>query len=227
MSDRTRTQIRIAIVQHEALYRDLLGVALRSSAGIEVVGTFANGGELLRMAADLAPQVTVLDLDPAGNNGVPLALRLRRVLPDLGFVLLVDQRDATLLSSVSPENVLSWLYVVNKTTHGLSTLQRAIQVTHARLFDLEGIESDLPPPLPALPDITDRQRAILDLLVQGLSNQAIARSLDVKEKSIENQLATIYAKLHPGADRALVHQRVWVALRYARVMASKDEATAS
>jgi DNA-binding NarL/FixJ family response regulator len=223
MSDR-RSRIRTVIVQHEALERDLLAVALRSAAATEVVGVFGDGAELLRQASDLAPHVAVLDVDPSHNNGVPLALRLRRVLPDLGFVLLVDQRDAALLSSVAREGLLNWLYVVNKTTHGLSTLLRAIQVTHARLLDLDGVAPQLAPARPALPGLTDRQRAVLALLVQGLSNQAIARSLGVKEKAVENQLATIYAKLNPDGDRATVHPRVLVALRYARELAADEAA---
>jgi DNA-binding NarL/FixJ family response regulator len=227
LSDRGRTAIRIAIVQHDALYRDLLATALRAAASTEVVGVFADGAELLRQAADLAPQVAVLDVEPGHNNGVPLAMRLRRLLPDLGFVLLVDQHDAALLSSISREGLLNWLYVVNKTTHGLSTLLRAIQVTHARLLDLDGVVPERRPLRPALPGITERQRAVLGLLVQGFSNQGIARALGVKEKSVENHLATIYAKLHPGGDRSLVHPRVWVALRYARAVEADDGDTAA
>jgi DNA-binding NarL/FixJ family response regulator len=230
MNQRARTAIQIVIVQHDALLRDLLGAALRQGSGIEVIGSFADGSALVREAAELAPDVVVLDVDPAGNNGVPLALRLQRVLPEVGIVLLVDRRDAALLASVSGDGLLNWSYVVNKGTQGLTTLQRAIQVTHARLLDIGGAARERPETGtkrgPHLPALTERQRTVLALLVQGFSNGAIARALGIKEKSVENQLATIYAKLYPNADRTEVHPRVWVALHYARALAA-SEASAS
>lgn len=226
MNQRTRSAIQIVIVQHDALVRDLLAAVLRQGSGIEVIGAFSDGAALLRQAAELVPDVVVLDVDPTGNNGVQLALRLKRVLPEVGVVLLVNQRDAALLSSVSSDGLLSWSYVVNKSTHGLTTLQRAIQVTHARLLDIGGVTTEraepAPSPGPRLPDLTERQRTVLALLVQGFSNLAIARALGIKEKSVENQLATIYAKLYPNADRTEVHPRVWVALHYARALAASE-----
>lgn len=227
MADRTRPATRTVVVQHDVLFRDLLHAALRRGAGLDVIGAYADGSELLRDAESLRPDVAVLDLEPIGNNGVQLALRLQRLLPDLGVVLLVCQRDVTLLSSLSTEEPLDWLYVVNKTTHGLTALQRAIQITHARLHDLSGAEthrSRSERGTPRLPDLTERQREVMRLVIQGLSNRAIARALGLKEKSIENQLAAIYAKFHPGADRKEMHTRVWAALSFARALAAEEPA---
>lgn len=225
MADRIRPSIRTLVVQHDALFRDLLHAALRRGAGLEMVGAFADGSDALREAESLRPDVAVLDLEPVGNNGVQLALRLQRLRPDLGVVLLVSQRDVTLLSSLSTEEPLDWLYVVNKTTQGLTTLQRAIQITHARLHDFGGAEAHRARSergASRLPELTERQREVMRLVIQGMSNQAIARALGLKEKSIENQLATIYAKFDLGADRSQMHTRVWTALFFARAIAAEE-----
>jgi DNA-binding NarL/FixJ family response regulator len=59
-----------------------------------VVGTFADGASLAREATALRPGVAILDVDLPSGNGAQLALRLRRALPDLGVVLLLNGRDA-------------------------------------------------------------------------------------------------------------------------------------
>jgi two-component system, NarL family, response regulator DesR len=230
LSSRTRPPIRIAVAHGDALYREALHAALRISSGFEVVGTFGDGAALAREAAVLRPGVAILDLDLPGGNGAQLALRLRRTLPDLGVVLLAGPRDAGLLAALPAEGMPNWMYLVNPAAHGITTLLRAVQVTDARLIDPAaptGVDAVARAPVPHLPGFTARQQAVLGLLVQGLTNRAIADTLGVKEKTIENQLASIYAKVHADADRASFHPRVWLALRYAQARSAGVEAEAA
>lgn len=227
MPARAKGAIRVAIVQNDALERDLLRVALDHGSGIEVVGAFADGRELIVAAAALVPHVAVLDVEPRGHNGVPLALRLRRALPDIGIVLLIDDRDSDLLASLPSHGVDQWTYMVQRAHVGLTTLLRAIQVTHARLLNLSDIDAPplkaLPRPSTELPDLTKRQHEVLGLLALGLTNKAIATTLQLKEKTVENQIAAIYQKLDPEADRSRVHPRVWAALRFTQVTRSDGQ----
>jgi DNA-binding NarL/FixJ family response regulator len=220
MPARDKSAIRVMIVQHDRLYRDLLSVALDHANGVEVVGVFADG-DSARDAASLRPQVAVLDVDPRGHNGVALALRLRRAWPDLGIVMLVSDRDSDLMASVPSHGLQDWSYFVNKSLHGLTALLRAIQVTHARLLDLGDVgPARIPVPersAPPRPSLTRRQVEIFGLLARGLTNRAIADTLQLKEKTIENQLAAIYERLDPEGDRSRIHLRVWAALRFAQL----------
>jgi DNA-binding NarL/FixJ family response regulator len=228
MTNRSRSPIRIVVAHADALHREALGLALRSSHGIEVVGTFADGASLAREATALRPGVAILDVDLPSGNGAQLALRLRRALPDLGVVLLLNGRDVGLLTALASDGMPNWLYLVNPNAHGFTALLRAIQVTDARLIDLgttPGGNGTSRAPTPQLPRFTARQQAVLALLIQGLTNKAIAEALEVKEKTVENQLAGIYAKVQVDADRASFHPRVWLALRYAQ--ASGADATAA
>ena len=221
MSARVKSAIRVMVVQHDRLYRDLLRVALGHASGVEVVGVFADGSDLVQTAAALRPQVAVLDIDPTGHNGVALALRLRRAWPDLGIVLLGSDRDGDLMASVPSHGLQEWSYFVNKSHHGLNALLRAIQVTHARLLDLSDVEpARIQAPeraAPAHPRLTRRQHEIFGLLARGMTNRAIADTLQLKEKTIENQLAAIYERLDPEGDRSRIHLRVWAALRFAQL----------
>jgi DNA-binding NarL/FixJ family response regulator len=220
MPNRIRKPIRIVIVHQDALYRDLLRLALEQASGTIVSGVFGNGEELLRAARALEPDVAVIDVDLDGHNGIQLAKRLQKILTGLGIVLLIDDRDAGLLASL-PENVVQrWSYLVNKSSHNVTALLRAIQVTHARLLNLSDVEQLMAAPAPEaplaarFPELTGRQREILGLLAEGFTNRAIAETLHLKEKTIENQLAAIYGKFQMDRDRAVVHPRVWAALHY-------------
>lgn len=222
VANRARMPVRVAIVQHDALYRDLLRLGLAHSAGIEVTGTYADGGELLRETGATRPQVAVLDIDPEGRNGVPLALKLRRLVPDLGIVFLVGDRETDLLTSVPSHGLHQWSYLVNTPHQGATALLRAIQVTHARLLNLGDIEPlrrvDPGPAVAPQLVFTKRQLEILDLLARGFTNKVIAQTLHLKEKTVENQLAAVYERIDPDSDRASVHPRVRAALRFRQIM---------
>lgn len=210
----TKKPIRLVIVEGEGLYRDLLRVSLGRLRGLEVVGAFENGPSALRAATGLRPDVAVLDLELADSNGIQVALKLRQLLPDLGVVLLTSQRDLGVLASIPDSRISRWSYLINKSSHNLTTLGRAVQVTAARLLNLH--EADDPTPLPptAASRLSSRQWEILGLVAHGMSNAAVAEVLELKVKTIENQLAVIYEKLDVERERSVGHPRVKAVLRY-------------
>lgn len=210
-----RNPVRIIIVEPENLYRDLLQLALASLSRIEIVGVFADSRAALGQAVAIAPDVAVLGHDLDKGNSIQLALKLRSVLPEVGVVLLSDSRTLTLLSSIPDNRLLGWTYLIDRSTHNLKTLGRAIQVTAAQLLDLDGTS---PPPGDVGGDVrkklTNRQLEILSLLSKGISNAAIAQLLHISEKTIENQLNTIYTRLDIDRDRGAAHPRIKAMLQY-------------
>ncbi len=218
MSARARQPIRVVVAQPDALYRDLLRLALSQTRGIHLLGAYSRPEQLLQDAPTLTPEVAVIDVELGGRNGIQAAQRLQRLVPELGIVLLIDDRDVGIISSMPESAVRRWSYLVNRSTQNLTALLRAIQVTHARLLDIGDVApaalSPVPGPRASFPSFTARQREILGLVAQGFTNRAIADTLQLKEKTIENQLAAIYGKFDVGGDRSFVHLRVWAALHF-------------
>lgn len=217
----------MVIVEPEGLYRDLLGSVLSKLKGLEVVGSFENGNTAVKAAQALRPEVVVLDMELSGPNGIQLAIRLRQLLPDLGVVLLSNSRDIGYLSALPNDSLFGWCYLVNKSAHNVRTLGRAVQVTAAHLMNLhesndgysEGQASDWSfergaPFGRGHAKLSARQMEILALVAQGMSNAAVARVLQLKEKTIENQLAFIYEKLEIDRERSVCHPRVRAVLWY-------------
>lgn len=125
-----------------------------------------------------------------------------------------------MLSAIPNNRLLGWAYLLNRSVTSFTALVRAIQVTAAKLVDLDALlDGARPAPgsgraLPA--GLTNRQLEILELLARGLTNVAIARHLDLKEKTVENQLAAIYGKLGLDGSRATSHLRVTAAGMFLR-----------
>lgn len=213
-----RQATKLAIVEDEPLYRDLLRIALARNGHVDVVGDFGDGESALKGIPTLNPDVAVLDIELPGRlHGVELGLQLRRRLPDLCIVLLSNHRDPDLLSSLPPNMRTGWSYLLKKSIANVNVLMRALQATAAGFIT---IDPDLVAPRRRkdgpLAHLTPRQWDVLELIAQGYTNAAIAKRLFLTEKSVENQINTLYQQLEIDRSDSAVQPRVTAVLTYLR-----------
>jgi DNA-binding NarL/FixJ family response regulator len=212
--------VRVAIVEDEPLYRGLLEQYLAKHPRFEVVGTYADGTAAMTGVADAAPDVVTLDIELPGRvDGIQIALALRASDPRLGIVILSNHADPRFLGALPREVTSGWSYLLKKSVSNVETLERAIEGAASGTVTLDPAIVAGMHPKPGGPTghLTTRQREILGLVAQGLSNAAIGERLVLAEKSVENQLTAIYGEL--GIDRrasAEVHPRVSAVLVYLR-----------
>ncbi|HEX6507329.1 MAG TPA: response regulator transcription factor, partial [Chloroflexota bacterium] len=215
----TVARIRVAVVEDEPLFRGLLQHYLSQHPRLEVVGAYADGTAALEGVLADKPDVVTLDIELPGQlDGIQAGLALRRQLPGLGIVILSNHTDPRFLGSLAPEAISGWSYLLKKSVSQVEILDRAVEGAAAGTVTLDpAIVAGMRPrsggPLERL---TPRQREIIALVAQGLTNAAIAEQLVLAEKSIENQLTVIYGEL--GIDRReldrSVHPRVSAVLAY-------------
>lgn len=227
-----RNPVRVVIISPEGLLLDLLQRAVGDLGRTEVVGAVSEFGAALRRVEALQPDVVVLDTAVENlTDGIQLALRLRKALPELGLVLLADTRVISLLTTIPDNRLLGWTYLVDRSVHNLKTLGRAIQITAAQLLDLDGPSATASRPVRHDPRLdgrlTHRQFEVLALLSEGITNAAIADALQVTEKTVENQLTTIYNKLDIDRDRSSAHPRIKAALHYLQLMRERSPVSAA
>ncbi|HET7559952.1 MAG TPA: response regulator transcription factor, partial [Limnochordia bacterium] len=191
---RSDGRLRIALVEDEALYRDLLAAAL-DRGGFEVVGAFGDGETALRELPQLRPHVAVLDVDLGeGINGVRLGLQLRQELPDLGIVILSSHRAPALLRAVPDEQIAGWSYLLKGSVGSLELLQRALEGAAAGRVVLDPALTRTVSPAEggALARMTPRQLEILRLMAEGLNNAGVAERLGISSKTVENHINQIF-----------------------------------
>jgi DNA-binding NarL/FixJ family response regulator/DNA-binding XRE family transcriptional regulator len=210
-------QLRLMLVDDEDLYRDLLQTALRQQPGLNVVGAYRDASTALAAGPSLQPDVAVLDIElPGGLDGIHLGLALRQNMPELGIVLLSHHADIRFVAALHRRPITGWSYLLKQSVRDVAALRRAVEgaaegdvVLDPRL--VAGMQPRAGSPIERL---TPRQRDILALAAQGLTNAGIAQQLVLAEKSVENQLTGIYDAF--GIDRGEqgVHARVKAVLLY-------------
>lgn len=218
--------IRVALVEDDDLFRDLLQQTLGQRDEIHVVASFARGDDAMRSIPRLGLDVAILDISLADKiNGIQLGLRLRQQLPNLGIVILSNHNKASVLQYIPEDSISGWSYLTKGAVHDVETLLRAIKSTAIGLVVFNPEQSNHQTRKSGkLARLSDREFEVLELMVQGYSNRGIAERLRLSEKTIENYISPIYAKLTDQSVSSL-HPRVQSVLIYLSEISSTKEIT--
>ena len=204
--------VRLLLVDDHPVVRTGLRALIATLEGLEVVGEAVDGESALTEAARLRPDVVLMDVRMDGIGGVEATRRLRTTVPEAAvLVLTMYDDDATvftamqagargyLLKGADQEEIRTAVLAV---AAGQAVFGPAVA---GRLLALFG---ETPAPVRegarSLPDLTEREHEILDLLASGMRTQAIADTLFLSPKTVSNNLTTIFAKLEVGDRTAAV-----------------------
>jgi DNA-binding NarL/FixJ family response regulator len=198
--------LRVLVADDHPLFRDGLRSALASHGDAEVVGEAATGDAAITSALELQPDVVVMDLQMPGANGIEATRRIIEASPHIGVLVLTMFEDDDSVFAAMRAGARGYLLK----GAGQDEIARAVRAVAAgeavfgpavaqRLMDFFASQPSGPPP--AFPDLTEREREILELVAQGESNQSIARRLFLSQKTVRNHVSNIFTKLQV-ADRA-------------------------
>ncbi|GIH80882.1 response regulator transcription factor [Planobispora longispora] len=198
--------IRVLLADDHPVYRDGLAVLLGSIPGIEVAGTAADGAEAVERAADLQPDVIVMDVRMPGLDGIEATRRIVADSPHIGVVVLtMSEEDATLFAAMRAgargyllkgAGQAEIVRAITAVAHGETIFGPAVASRVAEFFQNSTVADN-----PVFPQLTSREREILALVAAGRSNAQIASALFLSPKTVRNNVSNIFAKLHV-ADRA-------------------------
>jgi DNA-binding NarL/FixJ family response regulator len=209
--------VRVAIGEDSLLLRE--GIArILAEAGFEVVAQAGDAEELVRKVRAHKPDVAVIDIRmPPGQSdeGLRAAREIRASLPEIGILVLsqyVDEHYALALLSDGAEGIG---YLLKDRVGEVDRFTDAIRRVGAggSVLDPEVVahmvgrrRGDGP-----LAELTPREREVLELMAQGLSNKAICEQLVVTERAVEHHVTSIFTKLGlPASGRE--HRRVLAVL---------------
>ena len=196
--------MRVLIADDHPLFRDGLR-SLLEARGIDVVGEARNGREAFEQARRFKPEVVLMDLDMPEMNGLAATRLISAELPEVKVVILTASEDDADLFEAIKSGAQGYLFknldseeffrLLEGVAHGEPAL------TPALARKLLG-EFARPAPVPRTPveapsELTEREREVLDLLVQGItSNRELAERLVVSENTVKYHLRNILDKLH-------------------------------
>ncbi|WP_329001208.1 response regulator transcription factor [Kribbella sp. NBC_00709] len=197
--------IRVVLADDHPVVRAGLAALLTSLPGIDVVGVASTGREAVREVITSRPQVAVLDLQMPDLDGFAATRELARSAPDTAVLVLTMFEDDDSVFAAMRAGARGYL-VKGAEQEEIARAIRAVAAGEA-IFG-PGVArrvltffSAPPPAADPFPELTTRERQILDLIAAGLSNPAIADRLTLASKTVANNVTTIFTKLGI-ADRA-------------------------
>jgi DNA-binding NarL/FixJ family response regulator len=216
MQGRQSHRLGVLVVDDEGFFRETLSIALARHPRIKVLGAAPDGETALRMRDELDPDVVVLDAELEGElDSLATARAIAARRNDTGLVLLASRSDRAYVGALSAMKLAGWAYVERSALSDIASLVQAMEGAAAGLAvldpaSLDGAQTRRNSTLQLL---TPRQQEVLSLMAQGFSNGAIAETLVLEGKSVENHINAIFNQLGAGRD-STCHPRVRAVLTY-------------
>ncbi|POM27822.1 Transcriptional regulatory protein LiaR [Actinomadura rubteroloni] len=202
----TSSPIRVLVTDDHPVFRQGLKSLLVALGGIDIVAEAERGPDAVRLAAELRPDVVVMDLHMAGGNGIEATRTITRNNPSIGVLVLTMFRDDDSVFAAMRAGARGYLLKES----GAEEIGRAVRAVAAgeAIYGPDiarrvlAYFTDMPDPKrAAFPQLTDREREVLELIAQGRGNAEIAATLFLSQKTVRNHVSNIFVKLHV-ADRA-------------------------
>jgi len=199
--------IRIVLAEDNALLREGLCQLIELQPELDLVGVAVDGTTAIQLSDQLQPDVVVMDLHMPGTSGIEAIGQISRSSPHIAVLVLTMLEDhdslfaamragarGYLVKGATQEEILGAILAVSR---GEAVFGPAVASRVLDYFFREppGRTSEL------FPELTDRERQVLEFIAQGLGNPAISTRLGLSDKTVRNYVSNIFTKLHV-ADRA-------------------------
>lgn len=198
---------RILIADDHVLFRDGLRALISSLSDAEVVGEASTGEQAIARAAALQPDVILMDIQMPGVNGIEATRHILHTSPHIGIIVVTmfEDNDSVFAAMragargyiLKGADQAEMLRAIRAIANGEALFSAAIARRMINYFARPS------PTLAAqiFPELTDREREILNFIAQGLNNTEISERLVVAPKTVRNHISNIFNKLQV-ADRA-------------------------
>lgn len=201
-------RIRVVLVDDTSMFLEGLSLLIGLQPDMEVVGTAADGAAGLQVVRAQQPDLVLMDMRMPVMDGVEATRRIRAELPSAQVLILTTYSDDAYIVEGLKAGAAGYLLKDMPSKELIQAMRSVCQggvlilpAVAARL--LSGVAPQGAPAgeLTRMDELTPREREILRLIVQGMSNKEIAAQIFLSEGTIKNYVSAIYSKLH-ARDRA-------------------------
>lgn len=198
MSTKQSNRIKVIVADDHPVVRSGLRLFLMAFDDLELCGEASSGEQVMDLCAHVEPDVILMDLLMPGMDGVKATRAIKERHPRVQVIALTSFLRSDLVHQAVQAGAISYL-LKNVSAHELANAIRAAAAGRATL-DPEATRALRQPTPPAMPpavgqDLTERERQVLGLVIQGLSNEDIAQRLIVSRSTVKFHISNIFSKL--------------------------------
>lgn len=196
MTETQSQPIRVMLVDDHTMVRRGLATFLLVFDDMELVGEAENGLQAIQIATELVPDVILMDMVMPGMDGATATRAIRQKFPQVQVIVLTSFKEGELIKNALDAGAIGYLLK----DVSADDLARAIRAAHSGRATLSSeaaqvlIETANQTPAPGF-DLTEREREVLRLMIEGLNNTQIAGKLTVSPSTIKSHVSNILSKL--------------------------------
>jgi DNA-binding NarL/FixJ family response regulator len=203
LEGRAKAQIRVLVIDDHDLFRAGLASVLTSQNGIEVVAQASGGRAGVRLAAELRPDVVLMDQRMPDLDGPAATQQILARNPDVRVLALTVASDERDVASAVIAGACGYLLKdspIDDVVEAVRAAARGITWLSPRAADalLDRIRRDYVEPeavAESVPDLSPRELEVLQLIARGLDNTEIAAELSISPRTAKNHVSSILSKL--------------------------------
>jgi NarL family two-component system response regulator LiaR len=188
--------IRVMLVDDHTMVRKGLTTFLKAFDDLELTGEAEGGIAAIKLCAQLQPDVILMDMVMPDMNGAEATRLIRQQFPNVQVIALTSFKEGDLIKNALEAGAIGYLLK----DISADELAQAIRAAHSGRATLSPeaaqtlVETANQPPSPGL-DLTEREREVLVLMIEGLNNTQIAVKLIVSPSTIKSHVSNILSKL--------------------------------
>ncbi|WP_457189798.1 response regulator [Nocardioides sp. P5_E3] len=192
---------RILLVDDHPLFLDGVRAALTGTGDLEVVGEAPNVAEAVARAAELVPDVVLMDLNLPDASGVEATARILAARPESRVLMMTMSADDDAVVAAMRAGARGYivkgtgrdelLHAIRTVAAGGAVFSPTVADRLGRFFTGLAVGGGRE----AFPQLTGRELEVLDLVARGLENRRIARELHLSDKTVRNHVSNVMAKL--------------------------------
>lgn len=196
MTNSPSKPIRVMLVDDHAMVRRGLATFLTVYDDLQLAGEAESGEAALQLCAEVMPDVILMDMVLPAMDGAAATRAIRQKFPKIQIIALTSFKDGELIKTALEAGAIGYLLK----DVSADDLVGAIRAAHAGRATLSPeaaqalVQATNQPPAPG-PDLTEREREVLALMIEGLNNTQIAGRLTVSPSTIKSHVSNILSKL--------------------------------